>query len=369
MLPSAAVKLYLNGLLALFLFMPQMRVALIKGLSNVALEGEELMVRNPQARDLATYTPSPTKITASRGGFQVGPDYYPYPYIKIHSLNNNLRFQKTLYSGTLEIRKMKNGTLTVINELPIETYLIGLLHGEMHHAWPIEALKAQAVAARSYALNRQKKRKGQLFDLESDVRDQVYVGSQGNALDAIMQKAIAETAGEVLWYLGLYPTYYHSCCGGQTEEAKQVWGKNEKTDSVVDNFCKNSPNLKWNLTLKGAALLAIFNKHGLTGNRLTRIEAEKSDENPRNQMVILTTDTATLYLKAVDFRRIVGFDKIKSTWFQITQNNQGFHLTGFGYGHGVGLCQWGAKEMALQGKTYREILKHYYPQSDIQKIY
>lgn len=322
MLPSNPVKIRLNALLSLFLLLPQIRVALVTGVAD----------------------PAP--------------------------LQTKLREKTATYPGKIDLVQNQKGRWDLVNELPLETYLIGLLHGEMHRDWPIEALKAQAVAARTYALRQQKRRgKKETYDLRADTQDQVYVGLFGEAKDAALREVIAATEGEVLWFLGLYPTYYHSCCGGQTEEAKQVWGKREKTASVADPFCARSPNFEWHLQMNSNQLFSALKEQGLTGQTLLKIEIEKEENNPRNQLVILTTDSAILYLKATDFRRILGNDKIKSTWFSVAPAKGGFQFSGYGYGHGVGLCQWGARAMALEGKTYREILEHFYPKAEVRKIY
>lgn len=272
------------------------------------------------------------------------------------------------FAGKVTTQRQADGKRLIINELPLETYLIGLIHGEINANWPIEVIKAQAVAARTYALYRKEQQKKMPYDLESSTLDQVYVGSKGKE-DERVREAIAETEGEVLWYLGLYPAYYHSCCGGQTEPVEKVWGRGEISQGVIDSYCLRSPQAKWELSLTNSDLLELFHKQGLEGKVLKTITLEKNEHSPRNALVTLETDQTTLFVKATDFRRIIGYEKLKSTWFDVTLEPERVVFRGNGYGHGVGMCQWGAYAMAQGGADYKTILEFYYPKAVIKKLY
>lgn len=353
---------------------PSIRVAILKADSKLIVAGEELRLQLPEPKPVSYYLASPALVEAAETGLSVNQENFPHDQIDIWSLNSPLTIQGKHYQGRIEIHRQPDHRLLVLNELPLETYLIGLIHGEMHASWPKEALKAQVVAARTYALFRQKKRGGTLtrpgilYDLENTFADQVYLGSKG-AQDVLVQKAIGETQGEVLWYLGYYPAYFHSCCGGQTEMTDRVWGQSEVSSSVVDRFCERAPFRNWQLVLPTKAFLKKLRSHGLEGNRLLHIQREKWENGPRNVLVEIATDKMTLFLSANDLRRILGYDQLKSTWFDLQQLPQKIVFTGSGYGHGVGLCQWGAKAMAEAGKTYRDILQFYYPKAIVKKVY
>lgn len=349
---------------------PSVRVALLKNVPEVTLQGRELRIRLPEEKPVSYYVAAPVRVTATAEGIQVGNEKYPYPQVRIQSLEKSIAIGGRQFEGTLEFHQTGENSLLVLNDLPLETYLIGLVHGEIHASWPAEAIKAQAVAARTYALYRQKnrKQKGGLYDLESSHDDQVYVGSKG-AADGTVQRAIEQTQGEVLWFLGLYPAYFHSCCGGMTENTEKAWGKKEISAQVSDPFCARSPFAKWELTLSRKEFLHRLRPHGLEGRRLKNISVEPHEGSPRNAIAVIETDRTNLYIAAADLRRILGYGKLKSTWFEVEQTPGSLVFRGSGYGHGVGLCQWGAKAMAEEGKTYKEILEFYYPKAVVRKVY
>ncbi|MBI4125015.1 MAG: SpoIID/LytB domain-containing protein [Deltaproteobacteria bacterium] len=350
---------------------PSIRVALLKNVPAVTLQGKELRIRLPEEKPVSYYLDSPVRVSAAAEGIQVGDQKYAYPQVRIQSLEKPIAIGSRQFEGTLEFHKTGDDSLLVLNDLSLETYLTGLVHGEIHASWPAEVIKAQVVAARTYALFRQEKRKqnkNSLYDLEGDQDDQVYVGSKGSA-DISVQKAIEQTHGEVLWFLGLYPAYFHSCCGGMTEKAEKAWGKKETSAQVADPFCKRSPFSEWELKLSTGDFLKKLRGHGLEGRHLKNISLERHDGSPRNAVAVIETDKMNLYIGATDLRRIVGYGKLKSTWFEVQHSPHSVSFRGLGYGHGVGLCQWGAKAMAEAGKSYQEILKFYYPKAVVRKLY
>lgn len=364
------MKLRMHGILLGLLLMPTVRVAVLKDIPAVTVEGEELRIQDESKPPLSTYIPSPVHVSATEGGLQAGEDYYTSSVLKFSTQGKTLSINGKLFEGVIEVREKSSDSLLVLNEIPVENYLVGLLHGEIDSHWPKEVLKAQAVAARTYALFRQEQRKGQtLYDLESDTSDQVYVGSKGEIKDSPVKAAIAETQGEVLWYLGYFPAYFHSCCGGQTETADHVWGRRENSESVQDKFCKDAPYRNWELVVTQRQLLHRLNAHGLEGKRIESILLEKQESSPRNALVIIETDQNTLFLGATELRKILGYNQLMSTWFDIHISPRQVTFKGTGFGHGVGMCQWGAKAMAEAGHDYKSILKHYYPKAAIRKLY
>ena len=362
----------LYSLFALLLLVPQVRVAVLKNVQKVTVEGFELWATPPATRPISYHVDTPAVVVPTDEGFTVNREPFDYPYIQIGSQRDVIDVEGKKFQGVIEVRKTENGNLLILNELPLEDYLVGLVHGEISASWHPEVIKAQAVAARTYALRRQKQKSGNnagLYDLESDIMDQVYAGSLNDAQDRLVKEAVDATAGEVLWNNNLYPAYFHSCCGGQTELASRVWGKKESSKSVIDPFCANSPQRKWELRLTTRDFLKRLKNHGLEGSQIKNISIERYDNSPRNVMVILETDQSTLFLGATDLRRILGYKELKSTWFDVDWSPRQIIFTGTGYGHGVGLCQWGAKAMAEAGKSYREILEFYYPKAIIRKMY
>lgn len=354
------------------LLIPSVRVALFKEAPKIAVEGELLYLRTGETRPTPHTIDNAVQIAVTDEGFAVGEDRFDYPFIRIGSQNETLIINGKNFHGEVEIRRSGNNRLLVLNELPLEDYLVGLVHGEINANWPPEAIKAQVVAARTYALMRQEQRQkktGNIYDLETDIADQVYAGSMGEIADKKVKSAVDATRGEVLWYLGYYPAYFHSCCGGQTELAGRVWANKDTSSSVSDNFCKNSPYYRWELVMPQKKFLRTMKEHGLTGRRIESIQLERYENAPRNVLVILQTDETTLFMGATDLRRILGYKELKSAWFDVEWTPREISFIGTGYGHGVGLCQWGAKAMAENGKDYKEILHHYYPKAIIRKAY
>ena len=286
----------------------------------------------------------------------------------IRPKQKNFRLNNRPYHGILTGYLQKDGSLLLVNELSIEDYLVGLVQGEISAKWPLESIKAQAVAARTYALQKQRQRaNARLYDLEITVADQVYEPKEGS--DPILEEAIRETRGEILWYFDFFPAYFHSCCGGQTELAGRVWDREDTSSSIIDPYCRQCPNTRWEVRIHPKELLTKLRSQGLEGTKIVLIQAEKFDHSPRTATVMITTDVSTLFLRATDLRNILGTSTLKSAWFDVSMSPRNITFSGKGYGHGVGMCQWGAKGMAEAGKNYREILEFYYPKAALRKIY
>ncbi|MBI1909536.1 MAG: SpoIID/LytB domain-containing protein [Deltaproteobacteria bacterium] len=265
-------------------------------------------------------------------------------------------------------------------EIELENYLLGVLAGEVPEDWPIEALKAQAVAARTYALYRRSNPRSELYDLETTVEDQVFKNpSKGHPSPKVSKRfrqAVAETAGEVLTSgemptpeAGLIPAYYHSCCGGQTEAASSVWGGLDSglPAPIKDPYCKACPNFSWEERIPKAEITPLlFETEGEEGKETMTLTIQNRDPAGRVQQLSIRQNGKSRLITANDFRRTVGYQRLKSSWFDFKEEEEAYIFSGHGSGHGVGLCQWGAKGMAERGFPYSEILKFYYPQAVIQ---
>ncbi len=265
------------------------------------------------------------------------------------------------YRGELVTYKEAGNKLLLVNILPLEEYLTGLLGDEMPLDWPLEALKAQAVVARSYALFMKRSRGAgnYSYDLESTVMDQVYEGADDASKARL---AVEGTAGEVLMDRGeLVKTFYHSTCGGRTESALNVWGEKNSFRPVKDSYCSRSPKTSWQYSIANGELASRLTTANFPADTIRSIQLEKKIGNPRAATIIVKTGSNTLFIQGNDFRKAIGFDNLKSTWFDVRRDGDKFIFSGRGYGHGVGMCQWGAKGMAEAGEKYKEILRHYYP--------
>lgn len=260
--------------------------------------------------------------------------------------------------GDVVVLPGRNG-LTLVNVIALEDYLTAMVGSEMPASFPLEALKAQAVAARTYALHKKLRAYGQVFHLGSSVLDQVYDGVSRE--DPRTRAAVEATRGEVLTFdLEPAETYFHASCGGRTETGQDALGRPLPYLKAVTCGCGKLPTSHWRAELSPAEVRRLL---GAPGGRVG-VEGRTSTGRVR----WLTTD-GRRKLDAVTFRQRAGYRNVKSLAFEVTAKGETLQLEGRGYGHGAGLCQWGAKVAADQGWDHRRILSHYYPGTELQRLY
>jgi stage II sporulation protein D len=260
--------------------------------------------------------------------------------------------------GDVVVRLFKGGLQTV-NVLPLEDYLVGVLGSEMPKSFPDAALRAQAIAARTYALRKKLEALDQPYHLGSGVLSQVYTGLAGD--DPRTRAAVEATAGVVLtWQMAPIEAYFHASCGGRTESGLAALGRDLPYLEPVSCPCGKLPQSRWTLTVPRSELDAAVGK-------TSAVSVFSRSPSGRARRVRLSPDRV---VDAVQFREKVGYLKVKSLAFEVEEGRDGkVTFEGRGFGHGAGLCQWGAKVMAEQGKTAEEILWHYYPGAELQQLY
>lgn len=282
---------------------------------------------------------------------------------KISVLNNyawsatgpNLSFQGKKLSAQNVI--LKNGLqFEIISVFDFREYLAGVVANEMPVSWPAEALKAQAVVARSFTvakLNERNsgKRRG-YFDMEPDVSDQMFsVTDSEKAATAVLETEgviLTDNRGRAL------KAYYHSDCGGQTVSAKDVWGGHGfQAGTARDPWCASRPSSRWSFEV---AKSEFFKKLGL---REDPSYSARINWAGRSQFVSILGESFSVQ----KLRQIFGFSKLKSTPSEVVFGEKTVKFTGQGFGHGSGLCQWGSRAQSLMGVSYRDIVSHYYPQA------
>ena len=276
------------------------------------------------------------------------------------------------YTGVLTVSAAK-GRLKIINSVPLEIYIAGVVTGEASDLSHPEAYKAQAVAARTYIVKHLKNHAGEGYHLCDSTHCQLYTGD-GHISPKALSAAVA-TKGELLLYKGKpAATFYHSICGGRTETMTSVWPYDHKTYlvSVKDGppgrpYCAIAPRFHWKtkIYLKGLTRLSrqagwILPDEQALGLRITRWGV-----SGRAEVLEIRTQRRGVDVPATEFYhgigRRAGWQAVRSTLFRILAGRDYVLLDGSGNGHGVGMCQWGAEGMARKGFKYREILKHYYP--------
>lgn len=264
----------------------------------------------------------------------------------------------------------------VLGEMDMNRYLQGVVPHEMPASWPLESLKAQAVASRSYAYWKMRRQKHKLYDLKPSVMDQVFELPRwglANPLPAKVVDALKATEGEVLFEKPktILKAYFHSDCGGATTTAKDAWGEGTTADvGVKDPYCENRES-RWNAVWSREKMQSrLLQKLILPpGSLLKEVIPRAAANSERVESVdFLFTKGVFKRLRAEELRQLLGYDKIKSTTFTVAKNSNEWSFTGRGFGHGVGMCQYGARAMAQRGIGYRQILNHYYPKSSLRGI-
>ena len=339
----------------------------------------------------------PVKVRLKPEGIALGSAVFKCKTLDIKPEGANMiEVDGRAYFGTIQIVRSGNRIL-VINLIDLEQYLLGVLGGEMPAKWPLEALKAQAVAARTYAFYFQQERSPTagrktsppvkrenrhgssappapavtLWDVTSTVEDQVY---QGGKPPQRVREAVTGTRGQVLLHNnGLFPAFFHSTCGGKTENPGTAFGKPEFDfiEGVACRFCKSSHHYQWKAEITGSELALKLKAGGIRINgpivAVSLVEPEGDAGTCRMVKIVCAKDEKLI--SVVDFRRAVGRMKIKSGKFECTARDGTFMFAGRGLGHGAGMCQYGARGMANAGHTYDRILLHYYRNAKIEKLY
>jgi stage II sporulation protein D len=251
--------------------------------------------------------------------------------------------------------------------LPMEEYIAGVLAGETGNFKSDEALKAMAVAARTYAMHFGSRHALEGFDFcdTTHCQDLRIAG-----IDAHLRSIAEATAGEVLWYDGEpAATYYHANCGGTTEDGHFVLGNNEPPAPFLvqhsDQYCVRNGSTQWRTEVAKRELQRALAADGIVVPGALRT-VSVLHRTPSGRVEFLrVTGSSTITVPAVTFRsaigRHIGWDRMKSNWYDVSDAGDRLTFHGRGSGHGVGLCQVGAEVMGEEGHTYREILSFYYP--------
>ena len=269
-----------------------------------------------------------------------------------------------------QIVRVKREKKNVIEKIPLENYVMGVLSGEMPTTFPMEALKAQAVAARTYVLRKIEYAKNQEYDVVDTVANQVYYSNdelkerwkkEYNEKINLIQKAVLETKGEYLTYQGqIVNAFFFSTSTGYTENCEEVFQENlPYLRSVKSDWEKDiSPVFEDSKTF---TIQEFYEKLNLDSNSNFSIQVTKTTSTGRVKEIQIN---GKLFL-ASDVTKALG---LRSSFFEITKNDNQIIIHTKGFGHGVGMSQYGAYGMAKNVSNYQEILKYYYQGVDIKKI-
>ena len=349
---------------------PIVRVAVIKDANKLELSIKSEFNIVPIEVDQLLYSDKFLKssvVIPTKYGLKIADMDFKLYGVRIMPLTDSAIFiNGRSFRGEVDIIRQKNQTLLVVNHINVEDYLRGVLYHEVSHWWPSAVLEAQAIAARTFALYQVKMNKGKDYDLETNAFSQVYGGATSEKFRT--NEAVYKTLGRILVYKNaILPAYYHATCAGHTEDASILW----KTDltplkGVVCGFCKISPHFYWKKIMPVSDI-----ENALSIKNIQAIVSKEWDNSGRIVTLSIKTQDGQTDYTAKDFRQKLGGNVIKSTIFKIEikpdkKNNLIAYFEGAGWGHGVGMCQWGALGMALHGWTAEKILTYYYPGADIE---
>ncbi len=278
----------------------------------------------------------------------------------IGRLEGSLLINGAEIRGTVEVWKEKD-EIYLINEITLEEYVKGVVAAESGKDWPIEAYKVQAVIARTYAVYHMKKRAGLPFHLTNSVLHQVF---KSGSYDDRIVRAVEETKGEILIFDGEpIEALYHSTSSQFTEEPEEVFGKKYPYIRPVKVTARLSPYESWQRSI---LIKDIERATGIYG--ITDIIILSRTSTGRAKELGLRTSTGLKKIKATDLRRLLGWQVLPSTGFELKREGDYIIFRGNGYGHGVGLSQWSSLDMVMEGKDYREILYYFYPGVKIGRL-
>src|SRR5262245_46554078 len=361
--------------------MPTIRVGLLaEPARSVAIEVTEPFVVRPVGSDKVLYRSErvgPTTVTTGRSGLKIGKRELAASQIEIVPSNSPAVWvEGHQYRGTVRFHRQESGTVAPVNVLPLEDYIASVVDSEMPAAFPEEARKAQAIVARTYALyQKQVADRTAVADLFASTRSQKYLGFQyreGTKLIAgeseAGRKIAAATRGKVCHYHDkIFCTYYCAVCGGSTVKGTEVFADaGPPLVSVKCNFCREARPYRQTTQISKTdmqrELEPWLKGKGQNPGPLKTVSLVRSHPGggafPEFD---IRTGRQSALISGPELRQLLSGRGLYSPRFTIEDRGKMFEIAGRGHGHGVGLCQWGARGQALEGRTCEQILKYYYP--------
>jgi stage II sporulation protein D len=279
-----------------------------------------------------------------------------------------LRLDGRELPGRLELFADR-GVLVAVNTVDLEQYVAAVVASEVPPGWPREALRAQAVAARTFAVVQKiAQGAGARAHLGASVIDQVYRNAAHPPAAAL--EAARDTSGEVLTF-GAAPiaAYFSASCGGKSESAEAAFRLPPGTTPYIRGGEDDEDLREWTVRVPLAEITAALRRARRMEAEIRGVSVQSRTASGRAEMLELGTDAGPRPLLAVELRQVLGYTRLPSLQFEASTEGEAAVFRGRGSGHGVGLCQWGARGRAIKGAGYREILAHYYPGAEIRRMY
>lgn len=354
---------------------PDLRVGLASGRASLTITpaGGKAAVQTGSSKTITLAANTAAAIRWQAGAFLVGREKLRGEVLMIRpaAKAGELSLDGRRYRGALELRHKGSG-LTAVNIVPVDDYLLSVVPEEMPVDWPAEAIKAQSVAARSFALAGCGRHAGEGYDLCTTTHCQLYTGTA--AEKSASNAAIKATRGEVLTYGGKpIEALFHTDSGGMTENSEDVWGSHVPyLRAAKDTPTKTMP---WTKTISRADLERKLAAKGHDIGKVRSIAlsplaigraAKDRTASGRVKTMTVKGTKGTATLSGTTWRSLLG---LKSTLFDAKLTKDAVTFTGYGSGHGLGISQWGTKRLAESGKSYADILHHYYTGTKLQQLY
>lgn len=327
---------------------------------------------------------TPTRVTATAFGFRLGERRLPGSRLKIVAgTSPSIWVGNHQYRGEVRLIRRPGNRVIAVNVIPLEDYVAGVVDSEMPAAFPTAARRAQAIVSRTYALYHMMQAPDNAdFDVHASTRSQRYLGfqyrdQQGRRLageSADSRQIARETSGAVcLWRGELFCTYYTAVCGGRTTPGRAVFSDAAPPlQSVACHWCRDAPLYRWTRTLPKTEVAAQLRQSSGLPLRfvapslsITRVSGPSYDPfsifELRTRYTGLPFSNPGQRLTALELRRRLSAAKLPSPRYVVRDVGDSLEFHGRGHGHGVGLCQWGARGLANSGRNERQIIRYYYP--------
>ncbi|MFH1846913.1 MAG: SpoIID/LytB domain-containing protein [Candidatus Omnitrophota bacterium] len=348
------------------------RVRLLHNISGADLSAKKGMILydglSGNVVDKKLKAAAGTRLSLFGAGIKLGEKSFNLSRLRITPVRGGfISINGTLYRGEICIVLTDSG-LDIINRVGLEDYLKGVIPREVNCFWPVEMIKAQSIASRSFAVFEVLRRKNKEYDLTADTFSQVYGGYSGERWRTT--RAVDATKGKVLEYAGkVLPGYFHSCCGGYTEDISNIWGKKSlPLRGVRCKWCRWSPHFRWQAKIAPSTIAERLNEKGYQIKNVDDIREGNRDRSRRLKYVRIKSHNRWLEISTRDFRSVMGRRVLKSANFCVKKYPSFYFFSGYGWGHGVGMCQWGAFNLSLRRKKEEQILQYYYPDANIRDL-
>ncbi len=339
----------------------EMRVAIKRNVSSLRVgSSTTAVVKDGSGRVLGEIS-GMNAFTAQRSGGNISLGNLNASAIYIEPKDNGyVWIGDRWYRGDTKLIN-QSGQITAINHVDLESYLYSVVGAEAYASWPLEALKAQAVAARTYALYKRSQSNNPNYDVDTTTATQVYKGLDSEYTSTI--QAVGETNSQVMTYNGqTILAVFHSSSGGHTENVEDIWSSNLPYLRGVVDYDQTAPVYQWSKNLTGRELGNLIGGVGT----VTSMTAERTTPQGRVVTMKVTGTGGTKRISGENLRKALN---LKSTLVSVSSvGNSTFQVYGKGFGHGVGLSQWGAESLAEQGLNYQQILGHYYRNASLSQV-